>query len=107
MTRRFIIVFALVAALLAGTVSTVLANDDCNGIIMYDGVCMTVDLYNETFSFENLSTVPSLAFPDLSVAEVYDIVNDGIEAADRPRTFQGVPQPTFRDYVFTLRWQIW
>ena len=55
---------------------------DDPGFTMYDGTCMTVSRYNETFSAEALALVPSWLYPDRSVTEVYHLTPD--VPADRP-----------------------
>lgn len=43
--------------------------DGTPGLSAGDGSCVTVADYDEMFSFENLSTVPSIIDPSISIAE--------------------------------------
>ena len=69
--------------------------DGEQGIEMYDGTCMTPSLYDETFGAEALAEVPSLAIPEQSVAEVYNLQSApvasqrliGVGLVEEPFTF--------------------
>lgn len=54
------------------------------GLQMVSGECVTPAEYDEIFGFENLSEVPSLMNPELSVAEVYGLTPDPTPASQRP-----------------------
>lgn len=70
------------------------------GIVMYDGTCMTIDRYNDTFSDEHLATVPSHTDPGRSVAEVTSrSPSDNTPPADRTRTLNGVEHISFTRLV--------
>lgn len=57
--------------------------DGTEGISTAWGDCMTPADYSETFSFENLASIPSRSNPEISIAEEAGLVRDGTEAADR------------------------
>jgi hypothetical protein len=65
------------------------------GFGMPDGECITVADYDEMFSYENLSSIPSLTNPSLSIAEEAELEPDvsaserllGIGLVDEPFTF--------------------
>lgn len=67
--------------------------DGEDGFTMADGVCMTPSLYDETFSAENLATVPWHSDNSMSVADLYDLGTE--KASERPRSFMGEELPTF------------
>lgn len=69
------------------------------GIVILTGECVTPAVYDDWFSFENLSKVPTLI--GASVAEVY-VIEPAPVASVRPRVFQGAPEPTFVEYVAYL-----
>lgn len=72
------------------------------GFVMYDGSCMTISRYNESFSAEALGQIPSFVDPDRSVADVYDL-DPTLPAADRPIGVGLVEVPfTFRQMIH--RW---
>lgn len=66
------------------------------GILHPDGTCWTEQLYNDTFSDENLATVPSHTDPGRSVADVSNLdTAASTHPAERPRYFAGVELPSF------------
>ncbi len=48
---------------------TCIEADGTEGLSAADGECVTAADYDEMFSYENLSTIPSLTQPDMSIAE--------------------------------------
>lgn len=72
------------------------------GMAMFDGSCMTAAEYDETFSVEALSEVPWSGPADVSVAEAYGLTDAAIRPQDRPRSFGGVPMPTWGEVLHTL-----
>ena len=73
------------------------------GFVMIDGTCMTPSLYDERFSAEALAEVPSLADPDQSVAEVYEITPASAPASAREIGDGLVTQTfTFDEFVANL-----
>lgn len=59
--------------------------------------CYTTAVYDEVFSVENLSTVPSHIDPTRPVADVYHLGDE--PASQRPRVFMGVELPTFAEVL--------
>lgn len=94
MTTRLIIIAMIIMAFMT-TPAIAKANEPCDGFVTIDG-CVTIDVYNTWFSFDNLSHTESLTFPGQSVADVYELVDDGIMAVDRPRVFMDETLPTIR-----------
>jgi len=81
------------------------------GIITFDGQCMTPTDYDTIYSFESLSQIPTVqaCWPGTScgpdaetIAEAYGMVDDGVAASDRPLGV-GLVEPgtetTFREKV--------
>jgi hypothetical protein len=93
---RRLIPIALVAILLTAASppieegATIFDNGSCveadgtAGLGMADGSCVTPADYDEMFSYENLSKVPSLGDPSRSIAETGDITVDSPPASVRP-----------------------
>ena len=74
--------------------------DGTEGIAMYDGQCMTPADYDAIYSFENLSNVPSISDPSVSIAEHYEMTPDVVTPSDRPLGEGLVAEPfTFTEYV--------
>lgn len=75
---------------------TCIEADGTPGLSSADGSCVTAADYDEMFSYENLSTIPSQNDSTKSVAEVYDINLEvpaslrllGIGLVDEPFTFR-------------------
>jgi hypothetical protein len=57
--------------------------DGTPGQSMPDGSCVTIADYDQMFSYENLSTVPSAINPDLSIAEEAGMVPDTVPPSQR------------------------
>lgn len=91
---RKLIAIAITAAALAAPVPALA----CDGYETIDG-CIGIDEYNEWYSYENLSAIPSLSFPGQTVVDVYGITDDGVEPVDRPREFMGEPEETIREII--------
>ena len=94
----------LAAATLA-VVATAAPAYGCDGYETIDG-CITIERYNDLYSYEKLATVPSLVDPSRSVADVYGIVDDGVEPVDRPRSFGGEELPTIREVIAGKLWAV-
>ena len=73
--------------------------DGTEGFSHYDGECITPADYDAMFSFEALDAIPSVIFPDRSIAEVAGITPDP-PASERLLGVGLVAEPrTFIDYV--------
>ena len=73
------------------------------GFVTIDGSCMTPSRYDEMYSYENLSTIPSWYDPSISIAEAAGMVPDDTLASDRLLGIGLVEEPfTFKEYVVRL-----
>lgn len=87
--------------------------DGTPGMARFDGTCTTAAEYDELFSVENLSTVPSALNPDISIAEEAGLVDDGVVASEKPRGVGLVEEPiTFAEdverlYVYSFNGAAW
>ncbi len=74
--------------------------DGTEGFTTPDGQCVTPADYAEMFSYENLSQIPSLTNPELSIAEEAGITPDSLPADERLLGVGLVERPaTFRQLV--------
>ena len=73
----------------------------CGGFSTVDG-CLTLDEYDEMYSFEALQLVESLAVPGRSVADIYSVPPTP-RATDRPRLGG---EPTIRQVVEGRIWAL-
>jgi len=73
----------------------------CEGFSTVDG-CLTLDEYDEMFSFEALQQVESLTMPGRSVADIYHVPSSP-RASDRPRLGG---YPTIREVVEGRLWAL-
>lgn len=74
--------------------------DGTEGVSTAWGECVTPADYDQTFSVEALSSVPSLTDPGRSVSDVYQLtVASTTAASERPREFQGDTLPSFVEVV--------
>lgn len=93
-----VVMIAMLAFIAVAQASGCVDDDGEPGIFHPVDGCITADVYNEMFSAESLSGVPSLVDPGRSVADVYQVPAQP-DAADRPRMFMGVELLTFREIV--------
>jgi len=76
--------------------------DGTEGVTVVDGRCVTPADYDVMFSFKNLSTIPSIINPEISIAAEAGLVDDG-ESASQRTLGEGVTKPfTFVEYVTKL-----
>jgi hypothetical protein len=101
--RAAIVIAVSLAIWAALGVAIAKADEPCDGYPTVDG-CMTIERYNELFSYDVLSNIESLTFPGQSIAEVYGITDDGVAPVDRPRDFMGEPLPTVREVIEGRLW---
>ena len=109
--KRLIIAAALIVGMLP---TAALATEDISvgcldevtgeaGLRNATGECITPAEYDALFSFENLSTIPSIIDPTVSIAEEAGLVDDGVPASERILG-AGVSDPfTFREVVNGIR----
>ena len=102
---RLAMAIIVACVIIVGTISVAKAEEPCDGFPTVDG-CMTIERYNELFSYDVLSNVESLTFPGQTIAEVYDITDDGVAPVDRPRDFMGEPLPTVREIIEGRLWML-
>lgn len=76
--------------------------DGTAGLASFDGSCVTPEDYDELYSYENLSQIPSAVNPSLSIAEVGGIVDDGVAPSQRPRHFGGQELESFSEVVLRI-----
>lgn len=77
------------------------------GIVNIDGTCVTAAVYDETYSYENLATVPDPyylgtdLYGEVSVADTAGLTveNTPEPASERPREFMGEELPSFREIL--------
>ena len=92
---------AAIATAIILTAAPAIASEPC--LQLPTGECLTAEMYDEWFGFDNLSQVPLLGPIDMSVAEAYDIQPDNpVAPSERPRVFEGVTYPSFSESLLTI-----
>lgn len=105
--KRLIATALLTTALCTAALPAIASDSSCIGesgsvgVTTAWGECMTPELYNERFSLENLSQIPSALDPSKSIAEEAGLTDDG-PAAERVLGTGLVEEFTFTDFVVRL-----
>ena len=90
-TALLVVGLLAVPAAASAEEATFLDNGSCIeggeiGIARFDGSCLTAAEYDELYSVENLSTIPSAYDPDVSIAEQAGLVEEyDVPASEVPR----------------------